>query len=97
VIVTFTDRARSDLIDIAEWIGFDNPGRAATFAMELRERCLSLSSLPARFPVAYEASDHSVRKMTHGQYLIFYAILPQRVDILRIVHSSRDWASLFDG
>jgi plasmid stabilization system protein ParE len=35
-----------------------------------------------------------VRKKVHRRYLIFFRIEAGEVQILRIVHGSRDWAAL---
>ena len=38
-----------------------------------------------------------VRKMTHTGYVILFVIGSWRVDVLRIVHDSRDWLELIEG
>jgi plasmid stabilization system protein ParE len=52
VKVRFTASAEADLEAIVDWIAEDDPGRAASFVVELRGRCLSLADEPNRFPVA---------------------------------------------
>lgn len=95
MIVEFLRRATIDLEEISDWIATDNPVRAESFADEIVERCLSLADNPARFPTAKNVAEFEIRKVSHGSYLIFYAIKQDRVEILRIVHGSRDWASMF--
>ena len=73
----------------------DNPARAETFIDELIERSHSLALHPLRFPAVGELRGRTIRKLTHGGYLIFYLVGEQEVYILRIVHGSRDWAALF--
>jgi toxin ParE1/3/4 len=97
MIIRFAKEARADLEMIGDWIATDNPTRAESFVDELMERSLTLQVHPNRFPEAFRRRDRIVRKMTHAGYLIFYEVADQAVFILRIVHSSRDWASLFDG
>ena len=79
---------------VARWIGIDNPSRATSFSSELRRACLTLARHPARYPVVIEAGRNAVRKRVHGQYLILYRILEKEVEILRIVHGARDWATI---
>ena len=93
--VVLSPKARDDLKDIARWIAADNPGRASTFAKELRSKCQGLSSNPERFPVVRSYAVGDLRKRSFRSYLIFYVILRDRIYIARIVHSARDWASIF--
>lgn len=92
--VSFTDAAEADLEAIADWIAEDDQRRAASFVMVLRERCLSLADKPNRFPVARRAGGYAFRKLTHRDYLIFYRVLADRVEIAHVMHGARDWASL---
>ena len=50
--------------------------------------CLSLSRHPERFPVVIDASE-PLRRIVHGNYLIFYAVRSDHVRISRIIHSAR--------
>ena len=86
--------ARNDLTAIGDEIAKDNPARAGSFVDELIDRCLSLSIHPERFPVALARPRRAIRKMTHGNYLIFYVVGADQIDILRVVHSARDWVAL---
>jgi len=96
MIVHFTAEAEFDLEAIGDFIARDNPGRALSFLRELREKCLGLSDMPARFPLVprYEAA--GVRRRVYGDYLIFYRVEPVKVIILHVLHGARDHnASLF--
>jgi plasmid stabilization system protein ParE len=92
--VRLTKPAEADLKDIILWIAGDNPRRAESFGDELWAKCRSLASRPHRFPVALRAGGFEVRKLVHRGYLIFYLVLDDRVEVVRIVHGSRDWAAL---
>jgi toxin ParE1/3/4 len=92
--VEISARAAADLEDIADWIAQDDPRRADSFVAELVERGMSLSENPRRFP---EAGVGGARKLTWRGYLILYSVGRERVDILRVVHGSRDWAALLLG
>ena len=96
MIVVFAGRALADLEEIGDRIALDNPARAASFVVELTDRCLALPPHPDRFPEVSRIGGRAVRKMTHGDYLLFYAVLGETVAILRVVHGSRDWAALID-
>lgn len=92
--VRLTRSAEADLFGIADWIGRDNPARAVTFAEELRARCLSLTARPKRFPVVRTVQGAAIRKLAYRDYLAFYVVGAESVDVLRILHGARDWLRL---
>lgn len=92
--IDFADQALADLEDIADRIAADNPLRAISFVAELVDRCRSLWPHPNRFPEVSQIGYRPIRKLTHGGYLIFYSVSPERIEIQRVVHGSRDWATL---
>mgnify|MGYP000559488247 CR=1 FL=1 len=94
--VRITRQAQSDLLGIRDWIAADNPFRAESFVRELYDRCLSLADQPHRFPVVRTINGRALRKLTHGNYLIFYFELDASVRIARVAHGSRDWQSILD-
>jgi toxin ParE1/3/4 len=94
VKVRLTRSAEADLIAVADWIGRDNPARAIGFARELHARCMSLVARPRRFPVARIVRGARIRKLAYRNYLIFYVVGADSVDVIRIVHGARDWAAL---
>lgn len=51
MIVVFTDAAEADIERIADYISYDNPGRAVTFVRELIDRCERLAQSPQAFPL----------------------------------------------
>ena len=92
--VRFARSAEADLEAIGDWIADQNPRRAITFVGELRARCISLSQQPNRFPSVGRVAGHPLRKLSHGNYHIFYLVSTDRVNIVRITHGSRDWSAL---
>ena len=92
--VLFAETAEADLEIIGDWIAEDDPHRAANFLMRLRDRCHSLSSRPKRFPVVRYVRGAAIRKLSYKDYLIFYVVLPNRVEIMHVMHGARDWMSL---
>ena len=93
--VRLTAAARADLEEIGDWIARDDPIRALSSTRELQGRCLSLTRLPARFPIVLEVKGGGLRTLSHHGYAIFYLVTADGVDVLRIVHGARDWAALF--
>lgn len=92
--VELTTDALADLKEIGRWIARDNAHGARSFVRELTEASLSLGRLPRRFPLVFPSGEPPVRKRSHRGYLIFYRLESGAVQIVRIVHGSRDWAEL---
>ena len=85
----FSERARYDLIEIGDFIARDNPTAAAQFVSELEQRCLLLAARP----LAGRARDELIsglRSMPQGRSVIFYRLIEDVVEIVRVLHSARD-------
>lgn len=78
-------------MEIAIFIGRDNPTRALTFVDALEARCDSLGSSPGIGTPRAELGD-GIRMLPHGRYLIFYREADRAVRIERILHGARDIA-----
>lgn len=93
--VLFTRRAETDLETIADHIAEDNPGRALTFVLELRQSCLGIADLPLGYALARKLAGNDIRRRVHGNYLIFYRLHGGEIEILRILHGAMDYERLF--
>lgn len=82
--------AYADLEQIAEWIARDNPRRAASFILELKERTLQLASQPESYPLVPRYEGSGIRRCVHGNYLIFYRITPDELQVLHVLHGAMD-------
>ena len=91
MIVVITDEARADLDRIGDYIALDNPRRSVTFVRELLGRCRALADMPHAYPLVPRHRDKGVRRIPHGNYLIFYVVGPEQVDILHILHGAQDY------
>jgi toxin ParE1/3/4 len=90
--VRLTHAARADLREIAIWISSDSVRQAEKFVDSLITKALSLDRLALRYPLIARGD---LRRMPFKGYLIFYRVT-DHVEILRILHGARDWASLLD-
>jgi|SRR5450432_2107609 toxin ParE1/3/4 len=81
--LVFSAEARADLIRIADYIAQDNPVRAISFVEELEARCKALLAAPLAYPLVPRRESKGVRRMVHGNYLVFYRVGP---DVVTIVH-----------
>ena len=92
--VVITEAAFDDLLSIGRWIKQDNPRRAETFVAELFDRCKGLGAMPRAFPLLPNWEDRGVRRRVHGNYLIFYQIGRETVEVLHILHGAMDYEKI---
>ncbi|MEI9418835.1 type II toxin-antitoxin system RelE/ParE family toxin [Mesorhizobium sp. Cs1321R2N1] len=85
-----TDQAEADLEAIGDHIAQDNPFRAITFVQELRRDCRELRKMPERYPLVEQHRSSGIRRRVHGNYLIFYRVGVETVQILHILHGAMD-------
>lgn len=96
--VVITAAAKADLVEIGEFISAHNPKRAASFVLELLTRCEALGDMPRAFPLIPRYEQHGIRRSIHRDYLIFYRIDGEQVEVLHVLNGARDYESLlFDG
>ena len=93
----FAPEARADLIAIGDWIAQDNPTRAESFIEELAGAASVLTDQPRGFPLVPRYEHRGVRRRAWRDYLIFYAVDPDRVFVLRILHGAQDYEPLLFG
>jgi toxin ParE1/3/4 len=92
--LVFADEAKADLARIGDWIAKDNPVRAITFLDELERRCLQLTSMPRAFGLVPGHEDSGVRRRPYRDYLIFYRVGVDVVEVLHVPHGARDYESI---
>jgi toxin ParE1/3/4 len=92
-VVEWTAEAEEDLIDIWTYIAQDNPQAADNLLDEIDAKALALASSPylgaARPDIAPE-----LRHFVVGRYLILYRIIPDGVQVVRVVHGARRLSDL---
>jgi plasmid stabilization system protein ParE len=92
--VVIMPAAEADLLAIAMWIAEDNPIRAETFLSELREACRSIGDAPQGYPVVGRYRRVSVRRRPYRDYLIFYRIGHEQVEVVHVIHGARDYEAI---
>lgn len=89
--VVLTDVALIELTRIADYIGQHNPRNAANFLSDILEKCDGLATFATAYPLVPRYESHGVRRRPHGDYLIFYRIKGDHVEIIHILHGARDY------
>jgi plasmid stabilization system protein ParE len=92
--VFITAAAEADLVAIGNYIRPHNPARAATFVQELLDHCYSLAEMPRRYPLVPRYERWGVRRCARGDYLIFYRIREELIEIDHILQGAMDYAAL---
>lgn len=91
MIVVLTNEAEAELEGIGDHIAKDNPLRAASFVRELWDRCQRLAATPEAFPLVPRYEHMGVRRRVHGNYLIFYRIGLDAIEVIHILHGAMNY------
>ena len=92
-----TGLAESDLLAIWDYVAADNPAAADRLIRAFEE----LLQKTADFPELGRPADEirpGLRILTRNRYLLLYRPLASErvIELVRVVHSARDWPTLFD-
>ena len=89
-------QAEEDLIDIWLYIAQDNPGAANRLLDEIEDKCSLLAANPQLGPARPDIAE-DCRYFPVGRYLILYRIIPDGIQVVRVVRGSRRLEDLFPG
>jgi addiction module RelE/StbE family toxin len=95
--VVITAAAKADLLAIRRYIEADNPTRAVSFVEELLNRCLALADTPRAYPLVPRYERFGIRRCVHGNYLIFYRLQPEQIEVIHVLQGARDIEALLFG
>ncbi len=83
--VIISPTAWEDLKEIKAYIAQDNKSTALAYIKMLQGKCRKLADNP-KIGVQYG----SLRKLSVGNYLIFYREQKKNIEIIRVLHANRD-------
>jgi plasmid stabilization system protein ParE len=86
----WTDPSVEDLRAIRDYIARDSDSYAAGLIGEVVLSVERLLRFPRLGRVVPEAQDENIRELLYQNYRIIYRIMGERIEILAIVHGSRD-------
>ncbi len=89
-----SEQATHDLEDIWLYIANDSPQAADKFFDSVLEQCQLFCSFPEMGRVREDLLP-GIRSFPIKRYVIFYRVIPKRVEIVRILSGYRDLESLF--
>ena len=93
MIVEFSDFIACDLQAISRWISRENPAAARRLLDSFRDGYRLLAQFPHAGALRKEFKPEAVRSLPisrFDKYLILYRVHPDRVEIWRVVHGTRD-------
>jgi toxin ParE1/3/4 len=85
VIVVVTAEAEADLDQITTYIAERSIEIALNFVQALREKCESLADAPRGYPLVPHP---------FGNYLIFYRVGTNAIEVVHVLHGARDYERL---
>jgi len=86
--------ARSDLAEIWDYIADDNERRADSFIDLFDQKFQELSRHP-NLGRSRDELEEGIRSFPVGKNVIFYRIMPEGLEIIRVLHGSRDLNAIF--
>jgi toxin ParE1/3/4 len=93
--VRLTDLARQDLSDIWDYVSQHSQASADNLIIEITKKFATLRN----FPNTGKEQSHlliNLRSFPYKDYQIFYQQFDEGIEILRVLHRSRDIESLFE-
>jgi plasmid stabilization system protein ParE len=89
VTLLWSDRAITDLEQIADFIALDSPAGATSFVTKVVEAVSTLQAFPEAGRVVPEYGESSLRELIFRNYRIVYRKDEQSVTIVTVFHGSR--------
>jgi toxin ParE1/3/4 len=87
--VTRRPLAEDDILDIWMFIAEDSVREADRWIDRLDES-LALWAIQAQLGRARDELAPGIRSLPFGRYVVFFAPLPDGIDVVRVLHSARD-------
>ena len=88
--IEYTPISLNDFKEIIDYIMLDSPIAANKLLDKIEESIANLALFPNRCPYFEDAlSEKRYRYLTIGNYNVFYAVLDDTVQIVRILHGKR--------
>jgi toxin ParE1/3/4 len=93
-VITKLPQAKADLAEIWNYIADDSEAQADVFIDEIDEKFSLLAENPAIGRVRLDLGAN-LRSFPCGRYVIFYGVVPDGIQIVRVLHGARDLGTAF--
>ena len=88
--VVWTDTAQQHLDAIQNYIAKDSEFYAKRMIDKLTRRSIQIGDFPLSGRIVPEIGREQIREVIEGSYRIIYHIKPDQIDILSVIHCSRE-------
>ena len=89
--MTWSNPAKIDLKQIHDYIARDSRFYAKKVSSEIVEKTETLNLFPKVGRIVPEVEDPNVRELLIYSYRVIYEILPDRIEVLALIHSKRNF------
>jgi plasmid stabilization system protein ParE len=87
--VHWTETAIAHLRAIRDYVARNSPGYAQALADRITRRSEKLADMPLLGAEVPEYADESIREVLEHPYRIIYRVIPDRIEILAVIHGAR--------
>jgi toxin ParE1/3/4 len=91
-----TPQAENDIDAVYEHVASDNVTAAGRLLYRFREAFETLAAMPGLGHLREDLTEEPLRFWSVGPYLIIYRAEQEPLEILRVIHGSRDARALLD-
>lgn len=88
--IEWSEPAMQDMATLRDYIASDSPTRSQFFIQRLFGHVENLQAFPELGRKVPETDAPDIRELVFQGYRIIYRLSPQRIDILTVLHGSRD-------
>lgn len=92
--VVLAAEAEADIEQIATYVAEQSPQNALNLIRNLRARCESLADAPHGYPLVPRYEHLGIRRRPFGNFLIFYRVGADTIEVIHILHGARDYERL---
>lgn len=89
--VHWTELAVEHLADINEYLARTSPGYATRTIDRLIRRSEQIAAFPSSGRIVPDFDSPHLREVIEGPYRIVYRIRDDRIDVIAVIHGSRNW------
>lgn len=91
----FSEDANTDLLEICEYLEQRNAKAASRLFDLIRQKCKLVANFP-KMGKSYEEWIPGLRGFVIDDYIVFYVVIGDSIQVLRIVNGHRDLSRLFE-
>jgi plasmid stabilization system protein ParE len=94
-VVKWSKPAKIDLKQVYDYIARDSKFYAQKVSFEIVEKSWKLNSFPEVGRIVPEIGDPNIRELLIYSYRLVYEVFPDRVEVLALIHSKRNFVKDF--